>query len=111
MRNEHISDEKSFESSNLPLAAALLVSVPEIMFDEISSVPGVDGRRVIKLRYPKNREADLRHVVEDFHRRTLDVKLYLYNKVLNSLRDCLHQNDHSKNESNICNKIKRGDLR
>ncbi len=91
MKRERVRDEKRFETSNLPLASSLLVSVPGIALADISSAPGIDGRRVIILQYPENQEAIVQRVIEDFYRRCLHVQLYPYNQALNRLRDRLHQ--------------------
>ena len=89
MNSERTSDERKFETSNLPLASALIISVPRIAVDSISSTHGVDGRRVIVLRYPKDQEAAVQSVAEDFYDRRLTVNLYRFNRALNSLRDRL----------------------
>ena len=88
-KHESVSDEKQFETSNLPLASALIISVPGITVDSISSAPGIDGRRIIVLRYPEDQESAVQHVAEDFYDRRITVPLYRYNRALNSLRDRL----------------------
>lgn len=86
-----MGDEKCFETSNLPIAAALLISVPGMALAEISSMPGIDGRRIIALQYPADQEATVQRIAEDFYQRRLIIPLYAYNKALNALRDRLHQ--------------------
>ncbi len=89
MKRDRLNDEKCFETSSLPLAAALLVSVPSIVVDHISAKIGIDGRKTIVLRYSIDSESSVQEVLKDFHARSLNVSLYQYNRALNLLRDQL----------------------
>lgn len=89
MKYKHMRDEKQFETSNLPLASALLISVSGMTINGISFSPGIDGRRLIVLQYPLTQEAAVQRTAENFYKRCLTVHLYNYNRALNSLRDRL----------------------
>ncbi len=79
-----------FETTSLPLAAALLVQIPSATLIEIASRPSIDGKRLIVVGHPAIQARAVQSVVEQFHLRRLTVPLYLYNRALNTLRDRLH---------------------
>ncbi|MBI3292103.1 MAG: hypothetical protein HYZ73_04755 [Elusimicrobia bacterium] len=80
-----------FQTVNLPLASALLAEIPGSALGRITPSPCVDGKRLIVIQYPPEREADVQRLVDLFHQRRLTVNLFSYNKAANLLRDLLHR--------------------
>ena len=80
-----------FETTSLPLAASLLVHVPDATVLSVSDEPSVDGKRLIAIGYPTDQAQEAQSLVQQFHARTLIVPLYTYNRALNVLRDRLKQ--------------------
>ena len=89
--DSEMTDQRRFETTSLPLAASLLVAVPGSSLTEISSEPSIDGKRLFIVAYPPEQTQAVRDLVERFHGRRLVVPLYVYNRVLNTLRDRLKQ--------------------
>ena len=97
MRDERTTDQQRFETTSLPLAASLLSSIQNAELVEISPNPSVDGKRLLIIGYPSTQTQAVNDLVDLFHSRRLVVPLYLYNRVLNTLRDRLKQGalDHA----------------
>lgn len=83
--------DERFETTSLPLAASLLSQIIGATLLEISPDSSVDGKRLLIVGYPLDQAKAIRDVVERFHSRRLVVSLYVYNRVLNMLRDRLKQ--------------------
>ena len=92
-----MTENRRFETTSLPLAAALLCQVPSATLLQVSSDPSIDGKRLLVVGYPPDQTQTMHDVVAKFHSRRLVVPLYLYNRVLNTLRDRLKQGvlDHA----------------
>lgn len=87
--------QRKFETTNLPLAASLLCQVQGATLLRVCSKPSVDGKRLLVVGYLPDQAEAVQDVIEQFHGRRLVVPLYLYNRVLNTLRDRLKQDDGS----------------
>ncbi len=97
MADEPMTDQQRFETTSLPLAAALLCQIPGAALLQVSVEPSIDGKRLLIIGYPPGQTQPVQEVVARFHSRRLVVPLYLYNRVLNTLRDRLKQGalDHA----------------
>ena len=93
MRAERLTGSQRFETTSLPLAASLLCQVPSAILLQVSSKLAIDGKRLIVVGYPPDQTNAIREVIEQFYSRKLVVPLYFYNRVLNTLRDRLKQDE------------------
>lgn len=81
--------ETTFKATLLPLAAAILASVPESTLITMDRAGAVNGRVVFVLGIPTPHQPRLHEVLSAFHARRLTVDLAAYNTQLNRLRDAL----------------------
>ena len=84
-----------FETTSIHLATALLVQVPGATLAHVSPTPSIDGKKLITVSYPPDQAQVVEILVEQFRNRQLVVPLYVYNRVLNSVRDRLLQREGS----------------
>lgn len=84
---------QQFQTTNLPLGAAILATVSGSSLREISPTSSVDGKRVISIGFLADQETEVSRVVEAFLQRRLTIDLYAYNRCLNLLRDRLRQGE------------------
>jgi len=77
---------KTFDTTSIYLSSAILTVIETTSLKCIDAINRVDGKRVIKISYPEEREADLLLVLEDFNARCLQIDLYQYNRNLTILK-------------------------
>ena len=73
------------------LNADTLDDLVRVACDETAATSGVE--RLFVVGYPPDQTQPVQDVVAKFHSRRLVVPLYLYNRVLNTLRDRLKQGE------------------
>lgn len=95
MKPQKTRDWLKFETTSIHLATALLVQVPGATLAHVAPTPSIDGKKVITLSYPPDQAQAVEILLEQFCNRRLVVPLYVYNRVLNSVRDRLLQHEGS----------------
>ena len=83
--------QKTFGTVSIQLAASILTEVSDTILAGIKPGQLIDGKKVILVAYPDERESDLQNVVQQFQSKRLSVPLFAYNVNLNLIRDELRR--------------------
>ncbi|PIY82962.1 MAG: hypothetical protein COY78_03965 [Candidatus Omnitrophica bacterium CG_4_10_14_0_8_um_filter_44_12] len=87
MKSKYLPQNKSYETTELKLAALLLSEIPGSTFEVYAQ--GNSIKKAIKVTYLTEHEQEVNRVIRDFIERQARVDVYKYNHNLNSLRDRL----------------------
>jgi len=84
-----------FKTTLLPLSAYLLAACSQIVLAGIGEETNADGKRLIRLQFPIERESDVRRLVEEFLNNTAVINVANYGRCLNRLRSLVKSNQRS----------------
>lgn len=89
MKQECLPQNKSYETTELKLAALLLSEIQDSTFEVYSQANSL--KKIIRIFYCSNYEQELNKIIREFIQREARVDVYKYNKSLNLLRDKLKE--------------------
>jgi hypothetical protein len=83
------SQVRFYETTELKLAAILLVEIPETNYKVLSQ--GNSIKKTFQITYSTQYEEEFNKLIREFIERRARVDVYKYNQILNTLRDKLKE--------------------